>query len=162
MTKTPPLDTIPKSGTKSPQSRIAAVGNAAPPADRLTLTIPKIRPAQAVLAIINPDPGRKVMEAVDAMVAEVLPAIQADHHLKHMLLRLKHLVDEGEGWAAMDERKLVNGQVCMIVTDYLRRKKVRRFRIEARHHVEARRLTVFVSVFHGRTEATRILEITPQ
>lgn len=155
MTRPPPLDKSQKSPPTLPQSRAA-------PADRLTLTLPNLRPPPAVLKLINPDPGKALMDAVDAMAAEVLPAISADHHLRHMLLRLRNLVSEGEGWAAIDERRLVNGQVCMIVTDYFRRKRVRRVRVEARHHVDARRLTVFVSVFHGRTEATRILEITPQ
>lgn len=158
MTKTPPLDKSQKHPLSPPQSRAApATGTA----DRLTLTLPTIRPTKAVLAIINPDPGKKLMDAVDAMAAEVLPAISADHHLRHMLQRLRHLVDEGEGWAAIEERRMVNGQVSMIVTDYFRRKRVRRVRVEARHHVAPNRITVFVSVFHGRTEATRILEITP-
>jgi hypothetical protein len=154
MTPTPPLDAVPKSRSKTPQS------SSAPKADRLTLTIPAIRPSALIMQIIDPDPGAKLMAATEALAAEVLPAIQADHHLKQMLLRIRHLIEEGEGWAAMEERRLVNGQVCMIVTDYFRRKKVRRVRVEARHHVAPGRLTVFLSVIHGRSEATRILEIT--
>jgi hypothetical protein len=158
MTATPPLDAIPKSRSKTPQSSPAPKTSA----DRLTLTIPTIRPSALIMQIIDPDPGAKLMAATEALAAEVLPAVQADHHLKHMMLRLRHLIEEGEGWAAMEERRLVDGQVCMIVTDYFRRAKVRRVRVEARHHVDARRLTVFLSVIHGRSEATRILEITPQ
>lgn len=155
MTKTPPVDRIPKSGNPLSQS------SSAPAANRLTLTLPTIRPPQAVMKIINPDPGKKLMDAVDAMVSEVLPAIQADHHLKHMLLRMRHLIEEGEGWAAKDERCLVNSHIAQIVVHYFERKKIRRISVEARHHVGQGRITVFVSVFHGRTEATRTLEITP-
>lgn len=144
---------IPTQPPNLPQSRAA-------PADRLTLTLPTISPRQAVLKIINPDPGVKLMAAVDGMAAEVLPAIQADHHLKHMLLRMRHMVEEGEGWAAQAERKMVNSHIAQIVVHYFERKKVRRISVEARHHVGQGRLTVFVSVYHGRTEATRILEIT--
>lgn len=129
-------------------------------ADRLTVTIPAIRPPAAVLKLINPDPGRKLMDATEAMAAEVIPAIAADHHLRHMLLRIAHLVSEGEGYAAASERKLVNNHIAQIVVHYFERKKVRRVSVEARHHVGPSRTTVFVSVFHGRSEATRILEIT--
>jgi hypothetical protein len=154
MTKTPPVDAIPKSGHKSPQS------STAPKADRLTVTLPTIRPPAAVLKLINPDPGRKLMDATEAMADEVLPAIRADHHLQHMLLRVRNLVIEGEGYIAMSERKLVNNHIAQIVVHYFERKKIRRVSVEARHHVGPSRTTVFVSVFHGRSEATRILEIT--
>jgi hypothetical protein len=132
----------------------------APKADRLTLTIPKINPPAAVLKLINPDPGRKLMDATEAMAAEVIPAIAADHHLRHMLHRIANLVSEGEGYAAATERKLVNNHIAQIVVHYFERKKIRRVSVEARHHVGPSRTTVFVSVFHGRSEATRILEIT--
>lgn len=109
--------------------------------------------------LLAPDPGRKMMAATEALATEVLPAIVSDHHLKQMLLRLKHLVLEGEGWAAREERRLVNSQIAMIVTHYFERQKVRRINIEARHHVGPSSTRIFISVFHGRTEATRTLEI---
>lgn len=158
MTKTPPVDRIPSQVHKSPQSSSAPAAKAK--ADRLTLTLPSIKPPASVLKLINPDPGRKLMDATEAMAAEVIPAIQADHHLRHMLLRIAHLVSEGEGYAAVLERKMVNNHIAQIVVHYFERKKIRRVSVEARHHVGQSRTTVFVSVFHGRSEATRILEIT--
>lgn len=147
--------------TKIPtQPPTLSQSSTAPKADRLTLTIPKINPPAAVLKLINPDPGRKLMDATEAMAAEVIPAIAADHHLRHMLHRIANLVSEGEGYAAATERKLVNNHIAQIVVHYFERKKIRRVSVEARHHVGPSRTTVFVSVFHGRSEATRILEIT--
>lgn len=102
------------------------------------------------------------MEATEQLASEVLPAIQADYHLRQMFLRLTNLVKEGEGWAAHAERKLINDHIGLIVTHYFERKKVRRSHVEARHHIGPQKISILLSVFHGRTEATRLLEIPIQ
>jgi hypothetical protein len=147
-----PVDKIPSGGHKSPQS----------PKSKLLPALPSVKPPANVLKLINPDPGTKIMEATEQLVSEVLPAIQADYHLRQMFLRLTNLVKEGEGWAAHAERKLINDHIGLIVTHYFERKKVRRSHVEARHHIGAGKISIVLSVFHGRCEATRLLEIQIQ
>lgn len=149
---------------KSPQSKTAPVAAPTPPpkSGKLMPALRGINPPNAVLKLINPDPGQVLVAATEGLATEVIPAIKADHHLKQMLLRVKNLVTEGEGWLARDERRLVNDHIALIVTHYFERKKLRRTHVEARHHVGPDKITVFLSVFHGRTEATRCLEIHTQ
>lgn len=122
----------------------------------------KIRPGTpppTVLRTITPDPGEAVMRSTEQLASEVVPAISSDFHLGLMLRRFRHLIDEGEGWAAIAEHQMIRDHIALIVTHYFERKKVRRITVQARSHIEGDTARVWIGIQHGRHEATRWLEV---
>lgn len=152
MKTTQPLAKVTKSGQKTPSSQ------------KSRLLPALVKPPADVLRVINPDPGHKLIEATEALAAEVIPAIKADYHLAQMFRRLRNLIDEGEGWSAIDEHKRINDHIALICTHYFERKKVRRCAVRAASHIGPGRIVIVLSVLHphNRHQATKLLEIQTQ
>jgi hypothetical protein len=139
MSKTPPLDSIPKSGQQSPQSRAAP----AVPAKLLPAAQPaiagkaepwlrKLWPRLAPEPLPGADPGLAIMQAVDLIAADMRSLIPSDLQLRRMFQRYGHLLAEGNGVMAAEDLRSIDHYVSGLTFEYarLRRKELRALRVQ--------------------------------
>jgi hypothetical protein len=119
---------------EKPQSKAAPVAKASPasPSRMMTVSLPRIRPPDAVMRVLTPRPGIDVMAGIDRMLAEIASTLPHDPYLRQMLVRYANMLSEGEGADAGDELGHIDTHVASIAHDALRRQKVRGMAIEAR------------------------------
>lgn len=138
MKPTPPVDKIPKSADQSLQSSAAPSAVRLLPKSTLVPAIAGKRDAiwrmlwpRRVPVVGAPDPGLLMMGAVDLIAADMRTLLPADLHLKRMLIRYGHLLEEGEGVMAADDLNAIDHYVAEQALGYarLRRKELREKRV---------------------------------
>jgi hypothetical protein len=128
MSKTPPVDRIPKSSASSSQSSTApktAVGKLLPIAKPATAG--KARPVwRFAWPELSPrplqgaDPGLLLMGEADQTVADLRVHLPSDPYLKRLLLRHDSLLREGEGQMAQAELIGIDHYVAEKAFEYAR------------------------------------------
>jgi len=162
MSKTRPLDAIPKSGNKSPQSEIAAqraLSKLIPKAP--TTTQPAIAgrkppfwralwPEPVTATLRGADPGLALMAEVDSVTADLRAHMPTDPYLKRLLLRHDSLLREGEGVAAQGELVSIDHYVAEKAHSYAR---LRRKTWPAGFSIS--RTAAFCAIAHGPDRTSR-------